>query len=290
MSIEAINWVLNEAPGLPAHAFGVLLGLANHARSDGTAAYASQATLAAYARKTDRAVRNDIKELTALGLIIVSPNQAPAAHIAADARPVVYDLQLARKQDSSGSPLPDGSTVPPGSQVPSEDQDNNGQDTAGSGSGLPGGSQVPAGSTVPRDRKPTSDKPSTNQNKKTSSSNRRSTKAEPEPEHPRFAEFWAAYPKKAAKAKARIAFGRVVAGGTDPDAIIRAAVRYRDDPQRDPRYTAHPTTWLNDERWEDQAAEPPPNSGLFPPPPRRGHQTWQGPGTDDPNAYSGKLL
>lgn len=179
MTIAAINWVLKDAPGLPAHAFGVLLGLANHAREDGTGAYASQATLAGYARKSDRAVRNDIKELLAIGLIVISPNQNPAAHIPADARPVVYDLQVHLKREvSSGSELPAGSGVPAGSQVPDENQDINGQATAGTGSPLPGGSEVPAGSTASRDRKPTSDKPSTQPKpkKKTSSSSARATK------------------------------------------------------------------------------------------------------------------
>lgn len=156
MTIAAINWVLNDAPGLPAHAFGVLLGLANHAREDGTGAYASQATLAGYARKTDRAVRNDIKELLALGLIVVSPNQNPAAHIPADVRPVVYDLQIHLKASTPGSTVPDAS----GSTVPNAP-----------GSPLPGRKQT-SGSTASNARKPTSDKPSTNQTlkKKTSSS------------------------------------------------------------------------------------------------------------------------
>lgn len=171
MSIEAINWVLNEAPGLPAHAFGVLLGLANHASPAGTGAYPSQDTLATYARKTGRAVRNDLALLVELKLIVVSPNQNPAAHISADVRPIVYDLRMDRKASAMpGSTLPAGSGVPAGSQVPGVKSDTDGQDRAAPGSEVPPGSVLPPGSTGSNARKPTSDKPSTNQTKKKTSS------------------------------------------------------------------------------------------------------------------------
>lgn len=65
-----------------------------------------------------------------------------------------------------------------------------------------------------------------------------------------FDAFWQAYPRKAAKGAARRAWGKA-RSSTAPAEIIAGAERYRDDPNRNPAYTAHPATWLNGERWHD---------------------------------------
>lgn len=65
-----------------------------------------------------------------------------------------------------------------------------------------------------------------------------------------FNQFWAVYPRKQAKGEARRAFAKAVAH-TDVDTIIKGAIRYADDPNRSPSFTAMPATWLNQERWED---------------------------------------
>jgi hypothetical protein len=77
-----------------------------------------------------------------------------------------------------------------------------------------------------------------------------------------FEAFWQAYPRKTAKGDARKAWPTAVkaAGGTGP--IIAGAARYAADPNRDPSYTAHASTWLRAERWDDP-----------PLPPRRGPVT-----------------
>jgi hypothetical protein len=69
----------------------------------------------------------------------------------------------------------------------------------------------------------------------------------------RFLEFWYVYPRKVGKEAARKAWAKALKL-SDPDAIIRGAMAYRDDPTRKPDYTAHPTTWLNAGRWQDEAA------------------------------------
>lgn len=82
----------------------------------------------------------------------------------------------------------------------------------------------------------------------------RSAGAEPQPELPLpnlFDEFWAAYPRKAGKGQARNAWSRAVRRG-DPGEIIRGAERYRDDPNREDRFTKHASTWLNGECWDDE--------------------------------------
>lgn len=65
-----------------------------------------------------------------------------------------------------------------------------------------------------------------------------------------FEEFWKIYPRKSGKSAARKAFA---AACKDDDATIitAAAFRYSADPNREPQYTKHPATWLNQGCWED---------------------------------------
>ncbi|WNO25795.1 hypothetical protein SEA_GOIB_53 [Gordonia phage Goib] len=71
-----------------------------------------------------------------------------------------------------------------------------------------------------------------------------------------FAEWWAAYPKKADKGHARKAYGKAL-GLTTVDELIAGAKRYRDDPKREPKFTKNPATWLNGECWADESATAP---------------------------------
>ena len=65
-----------------------------------------------------------------------------------------------------------------------------------------------------------------------------------------FDEFWKAYPKKADKAAARKAWDRAVRV-TDPQILIDAAMRYRNDPNRDDAFTKNAATWLNAGSWDN---------------------------------------
>lgn len=65
-----------------------------------------------------------------------------------------------------------------------------------------------------------------------------------------FESFWEEYPRKAGKGQARKAWEKAIRKA-DPVTIIDAAVAYREDPNRDAEFTAHPATWLNGERWSD---------------------------------------
>jgi hypothetical protein len=69
-------------------------------------------------------------------------------------------------------------------------------------------------------------------------------------ENPDFAAFWAIYPRKEGKGAARNAYRKALQN-VPAETIRKAAERYRDDPNRDPAYTAHASTWLNQERWDD---------------------------------------
>lgn len=68
-----------------------------------------------------------------------------------------------------------------------------------------------------------------------------------------FTAFWDVYPRKAGKAAARRAWDKALRRvHGNADVIVAGAMRYRDDPNREPEYTAHATTWLNQDRWEDE--------------------------------------
>ncbi len=74
----------------------------------------------------------------------------------------------------------------------------------------------------------------------------------------RFAEFWAAYPRKADKRKAEKAWESAIKRA-DPEAIIRGARAYAAErASEDPQFTKHPTTWLNADAW---ANDPEPTHG-----------------------------
>lgn len=67
-----------------------------------------------------------------------------------------------------------------------------------------------------------------------------------------FDEFWQTYPRKAGKGAALRAFRKACMALGGPNAVLEGARRYRDDPNRVDAFTAHPTTWLNASRWDDE--------------------------------------
>jgi hypothetical protein len=62
--------------------------------------------------------------------------------------------------------------------------------------------------------------------------------------------FWAIYPRKEAKGAARTAFIKACKKASI-ELIIEGAKRFASDPNRQPEFTAHASTWLNQERWTD---------------------------------------
>lgn len=66
-----------------------------------------------------------------------------------------------------------------------------------------------------------------------------------------FAEFWAVFPEKSGKPEAYSAWLKALDRGAEPRVIIKAAERYRDAPDRDPKKTKFPQGWLNAERYID---------------------------------------
>jgi hypothetical protein len=85
------------------------------------------------------------------------------------------------------------------------------------------------------------------QNASTSPSRPVPTRSRPVPS---FDEFWGVYPRKVGKPKAVSTYRRALKRASAED-IILGAKRYAEDPNRDDEYTAHPTTWLNRDGWND---------------------------------------
>jgi hypothetical protein len=77
----------------------------------------------------------------------------------------------------------------------------------------------------------------------------------PSNETSEFDVFWKAYPIKVGKAAALKAWVKAIKVET-ADVIIAGAIRYADDPNRHPSFTAHAATWLNAHRWNDSALPP----------------------------------
>lgn len=65
-----------------------------------------------------------------------------------------------------------------------------------------------------------------------------------------FEEFWDVYPRKVGKKAATTAFVKACRKAS-AQAIIDGARRFAADPNREEQFTPHPTTWLNQGRWED---------------------------------------
>jgi hypothetical protein len=74
---------------------------------------------------------------------------------------------------------------------------------------------------------------------------------------PEFEAFWKAYPRRLGKGQARIAYARARRLASAED-ILAGAQRYAHECEirNEPRYTCHPTTWLNGERWTDEYEAP----------------------------------
>ncbi len=77
----------------------------------------------------------------------------------------------------------------------------------------------------------------------------------PSNETPEFNLFWDQYPIKVGKAAAKKAWEKAIKVEA-PDVIIHGAIRYANDPNRHPSFTAHASTWLNANRWSDSPLPP----------------------------------
>lgn len=73
-----------------------------------------------------------------------------------------------------------------------------------------------------------------------------------------FDEFWEAYPRKTSKAEARKAWNKLKPNEELREKMLASIEAWKNTDQwREPRYIPHPSTWLNQERWNDEVPEDP---------------------------------
>lgn len=77
-------------------------------------------------------------------------------------------------------------------------------------------------------------------------------KAARQPDSEEFATFWRMYPRKEAKGAARKAFAKAITLASFEDIMAGLERQVPILLGKDPQYIAHPATWLNQERWEDE--------------------------------------
>lgn len=90
----------------------------------------------------------------------------------------------------------------------------------------------------------------------------RTTELEPLEQQPlndikvQFNEWWAVYPRRRGKGEAAKAFAKALEKTTF-EHLLAMTVRFADDPHRPTDFTPLPSTWLNQERWDDDPYEKP---------------------------------
>lgn len=74
-----------------------------------------------------------------------------------------------------------------------------------------------------------------------------------------FDDFWQVYPRKTGKLAASKAWARAIKR-TSAETVMAGALRFANDPNLPPkdeaRFIAHPSTWLNEGRWDDDPLPP----------------------------------
>lgn len=177
----------------------------------------------------------------------------PPDRIGKNGHPVVYPdpHAVAQLLDPDGdhdpgtsNPSPNPSSNPPpnpsGNPSPNPSSGTHDGTLPGRDEGTPGGSG--RGSTS-----------STDGSRETSKTHTRAPRAERAPEG--FAEFWAAYPRKEGKRAAEKAYAAARKREVPAARLLVAAKRYAAvTAHTEDRFVAHPATWLNQGRYDDEPA------------------------------------
>lgn len=223
MSIEALSMVLNHSQSIGSQKV-VLLGIANHLGPDATeGAWPSQKRLADYSNMSERGVQKCIDKLVSSGELKV---EVAAGHSRNQYKPNRYWITIECPPDCDRSMshrrgeqeyLEGRTPVPPGSNA-----------------GTVRGEQEFVQTVIEPEEEPKENRHSKTVLKKSSD----------------FDQWWADYPRKEGKGAARKEFDKALKK-ISLDVLIASAQSYRDDPNREPRFTVQPARWLREERWED---------------------------------------
>ncbi len=233
MSVQAISWALGQQRVTAASARHVLLCLANYAGEDGRNAFPSIARLCADTGLSERAVRNNLRDLEEAG-VIERGNQAVAAAFIdrADRRPTVYDIRIDDEERGAGNAAREAT----------------------------GGISFQNGGHLTTERG-AGDAPEPSYNHQL---NRQKDSSLPlgDPVEADFGEWYALYPHKVGRGAALKAY-RSARKKTGKSELLEAVKRYAAATARagtEKRFIPHPSTWLNGERWADEAPAPQANS------------------------------
>lgn len=304
-----MDWALEYAPPMPSQLVATLSGLARHADKQGRGAFPSNARLAAYACKSERSVRRDLRDLEDLKLIRKG-DQSKANHLPADKRPEVYDLALelrvpggragdddrtltsartlassrargraareAKKARSAQVPTPERGDVDVRADVDGPPD----VDVSAGGRGRPSGGTW----TAPEPKDEPTEEPKDSCPPPASESESQSLFDGPDApiqltakqqQDADFDAWYALYPRKEARGKARLAFAAAIKKGVKPDTLIAALHKHRDHwaaCKTETKFIPHPTTWLNSERYDDELTTP--------------ANRWHGPAPTAPNTMN----
>lgn len=223
MSIEALSMVLNHSQATGSSKV-VLLGIANHLGPDAVeGAWPSQRRLAEYANMSERGVQKCIDKLVVLGELRV---EVSAGHSRNQYKPNRYWITIECPPDCDRS-----MSHRRGEQVYSEGRT---PVPPGANAGTVRGEPEFVLTVIEPSKEPT-------ENLNSKSVSKTSSK---------FDEWWAHYPRKEGKGAARKEFDKAIKK-TSLEVLVASAESYRDDPNREPKFTVQPARWLREERWDD---------------------------------------
>lgn len=250
MSVQATSWVWNHSQA-EGTARLVLLAIADAANREGERAWISAKTIGEMCRVTSRTAQRKIAELVAIGELEKTGSRG-------ERQANVY--RLPKMKDGGREVVPENDRYDT-SDVPRYDTPDVRQNVVYDKPGQPirqtGSADTTLLSHTPIN--PSSSKelhPINNAHAHEAAGERQRPAPGRINYSPIFEQFWEAYPRKEGKLDAYNAW-RSASHFNNPSHLIAAAGRYRDNPNRDPRYTKTPTRWLNTRGWEDGPAEPP---------------------------------
>ncbi|MFA5606626.1 MAG: helix-turn-helix domain-containing protein [Leucobacter sp.] len=204
------TWMFREHERVSLYAVMVFGALATRAGLRGN--YPSQHTLAAEARCSERKVRDALSELESLGVV-----------------------ERVKRGSKAGGRLPDGYRL---MDRPLDAQEFPAAG-AGKGEGLPApGSEV----TGTDEQSLLLIEVDSSEVDKCASAHAHRAQA--------FDQWWAIYPLKKDKGRARTAY-KTALKKTTHEILVAAAQSYRDDPNRVQQFTKYPASWLNAEAWDN---------------------------------------
>lgn len=198
----------------------VLLVIADHASDDGTEAWPSQATIAAKASISIRTVQRAVNSLVEAKYLWMEKGAGGSANCREDRRPHRYTINLKRLR---------------GDITTTRDERDDIESESGATLATPTGRLS---------------RPMNHPNKPSKEPSDDLIRGKTE-----FDLFWKTYPLKVGKAAAKRAWVKAIKRATTTE-IQQGALRYAQDPNRHPSFTAHASTWLNAERWNDEPLPP----------------------------------